>query len=67
MPKMKTRRAAKKRFKISKTGKVLRRCAGMRHILSSKSTKRKRKLGKETQCAKSDVSRVRSMLPGSRV
>jgi large subunit ribosomal protein L35 len=42
MPKLKTRKGVKKRFKITKTGKVLRKKAGRRHLLTKKSRKRKR-------------------------
>ena len=46
----KTRKAVAKRFKVTGTGKVLRRKQGKRHILQKKSSKRKRQLGKvETQ------------------
>ena len=43
---LKTNKAASKRFKITKTGKVLRRHAGGSHLLSCKNSKRKRKLKK---------------------
>jgi large subunit ribosomal protein L35 len=42
MPKLKTNKGAKKRFKITATGKALYRPAGKRHILSGKSSKRRR-------------------------
>ncbi len=42
MPKLKTNKAAKKRFKITATGKVLFRPAGKRHIMSGKPAKRRR-------------------------
>jgi large subunit ribosomal protein L35 len=64
MPKLKSRRAAAKRFRITKKGKVMRRHAKMRHLLESKSPKTRRKLGKAGRVAKSDVARVRSMLRG---
>ncbi|MFC1568085.1 50S ribosomal protein L35 [Candidatus Margulisiibacteriota bacterium] len=64
MPKAKTRRAAAKRFKITKTGKILRRQTKMRHILECKSSKKKRGLRRVAPVAKADVRRVRSMLPG---
>ena len=48
MPKQKTHRGAAKRFKISATGKVLRHHSETSHILTKKSTKRKRKLRKAT-------------------
>ncbi|MEA1927500.1 MAG: 50S ribosomal protein L35 [Candidatus Auribacterota bacterium] len=44
MPKLKTNKGIKKRFKISKGGKVLFRSAGKGHLLTSKSRKRKRRL-----------------------
>ena len=47
MPKIKTHSGAKKRFKVSKTGKIKRAHVGRRHILTKKSTKRLRHLRKE--------------------
>lgn len=44
MPKIKTNKAAKKRFKVTANGKVFFRPAGKRHILSGKSSKRKRQM-----------------------
>jgi len=44
MPKQKTNKAAKKRFKITATGKVLFRPAGKRHLMSAKSSKRRRQM-----------------------
>ncbi len=64
MPKQKTRRAAAKRFRITKKGKVMRRSSGLRHILESKSKKRKRRMGKTARVSKADEHRVKSMLPG---
>lgn len=46
MPKMKTRKAMKARFKVTGTGKLKRNRPGRRHILTKKSSKRKRSLGK---------------------
>ena len=46
MPKMKTHRGAKKRFKITGTGKIRRRQANLNHILEKKSPGRKRRLGR---------------------
>jgi len=63
MPKMKTNRAAAKRFKVTGTGKVRRRQAGMRHILSSKARKRKRQLRQGEVVAPSDVRAIRRLLP----
>jgi large subunit ribosomal protein L35 len=44
MPKMKTNKAAKKRFKITATGKVLFRPAGKKHLMSGKNSKRRRQM-----------------------
>ena len=49
MPKVKTKKAIKKRFKISGTGKVMRNKQGRRHILTKKTSKRKRHLKKATE------------------
>lgn len=46
MPKMKTRKAVKSRFKVTGTGKLKRTHPGRRHILTKKSANRKRKLAK---------------------
>ena len=63
MPKMKTRRAAAKRFKITGTGEFKRSKSFHSHILESKSPKRKRNLRKAGLVSKSDHERVRKMLP----
>jgi len=63
MPKMKTRRAAAKRFKITGTGEFKRAKSFHSHILESKSPKRKRNLRKAGLVSKSDHERVRKMLP----
>ncbi len=65
MPKMKTRRAAAKRFKKTGTGKLKRRKAFHTHILTKKSPKRKRHLRKGTLVAPADVKRIKRMLQGS--
>ena len=44
MPKMKTHRAAAKRYKVTASGKILRRSAGTKHLLQHKSESRKRKI-----------------------
>ncbi len=64
MPKMKTRSAAKKRFRLTATGKVKRSAAYRSHILTSKTTKRKRKLRGPHLVAKSDEKNVKIMLQG---
>ncbi len=48
MPKMKTRKAVKAKFKVTATGKLLQNHAGRRHKLAKKSSKRKRRLLKQT-------------------
>ncbi len=58
MPKMKTSRAAAKRFKLTGTGKLKRNKAYKRHILTKKSTKRKRNL---RQAAITDCTNVKNM------
>lgn len=63
MPKMKTNRAAAKRFKLTATGKVKRWKAGHRHILTSKDRKRKNRLQAPDTVHISDEGRVRRMLP----
>ena len=66
MPKMKTKRGAAKRFRLTATGKIKRSRAFKRHILTSKSTKRKRHLDVDTLINKADVRSVRTMLPYGR-
>lgn len=63
MPKMKTNRGAAKRFDVTASGKVKRKKAYSSHILTSKTTKRKRKLRKETYVAETDQRAVRKMIP----
>lgn len=62
MPKMKSNRGAKKTFKATASGKFKRKSAYKSHILTSKSTKRKRKLRRTTLVAKSEQKRVRLMV-----
>ncbi len=61
--KLKTHRGAKKRFKLTGTGKVKRRHAFMRHILTKKSSGLKRRLGKSAIMEKGDEATIRKMLP----
>ena len=63
MPKVKSRRGAVKRFKVTGTGKIKRRHAFARHILTKKSAGRKRKLGKSAILVDAEVKSVRHMLP----
>ncbi len=63
MPKMKTKSGAAKRFKATGSGRIKRGSAFRRHILTKKSTKRKRHLRAATSVSASDAGSVRSMLP----
>lgn len=62
MPKIKTRRSAAKRFKLTRTGRIRRRRAYHSHILTKKSTKRKRHLRSETEVSRADLKRVKRLL-----
>ncbi|MFY8001751.1 MAG: 50S ribosomal protein L35 [Candidatus Kapaibacteriota bacterium] len=62
MPKIKTNSAAKKRFKITGTGKIKRRRAFHRHILMGKNAKRRRRIGQATMVAESDMSNIKYLL-----
>ena len=63
MPKLKTRRAAAKRFRLSGSGKIMRRKAFKNHLLERKNQDRKRKLSKMTTVHETDVENVRLMMP----
>ncbi len=60
---MKTRKAASKRLKITGTGKYLRRQTHRSHLLTDKSSKRKRGQASDVVLAKTDVKAVRRMVP----
>ena len=60
--KSKTRKAVAKRFKVTGTGKILRRKQGKRHILQKKSRKRKRSLGKACLVSPADIKAVKRNL-----
>ncbi len=62
MPKLKTKRSAAKRFKITATGKIKRRKAYHSHILTKKSRKRKRHLRKPTLVFKGEVKAIKRLL-----
>lgn len=62
MPKMKSNSGAKKRFKVTATGRVKRKKAFRRHILTKKSPKRKRHLRQDTLVDQSDAARVKQMI-----
>ena len=63
MPKMKTKRAAAKRFKATGTGKLKRNKAYKRHILTKKTTKRKRNLRKPAMTDATNVKTMKKILP----
>ncbi len=63
MPKQKSNRGAAKRFKLTGTGKVKRKKAYLRHILTTKSTKTKRNLRHACLIDKADEKRVKRLLP----
>ena len=62
MPKTKSNSGAKKRFKVTGTGKIKRKKAYHSHILTKKSPKRKRNLREQTLVDKTDEARVKRML-----
>jgi large subunit ribosomal protein L35 len=62
MPKIKSKSSAKKRFTFTGSGKIKRKHAYKSHILTKKSTKRKRNLTYSTTVDTSDMKRVREML-----
>ena len=63
MYKLKTHRGARKRFKLTGTGKIKRGHAFARHILTKKNRNLKRKLAKAAILDKADAPKVRGMLP----
>ena len=63
MPKIKTHSGAKKRFKLTKSGKVKRSHAYMNHILNKKTSKRKRGLRKGTYADVTNAATIKLMIP----
>lgn len=63
MPKIKTHRGAAKRFSLTKTGKVKRGQAYRSHILTKKSTKRKRGLRKQAYASSANVAVIKKLIP----
>ena len=63
MPKLKTNKAAKKRFKLLKSGKIKRKRAFLRHILTSKAKGRKRGLRKRALVSAADAPSIKQLLP----
>lgn len=62
MPKQKTHSGAKKRFKITGSGKLMKQQAGMRHNLEVKSGQRKRRLNQDEPVAKADIKNINKLL-----
>lgn len=63
---IKTKKSAAKRFKITATGKVMRSSAGKRHLLQTKSAKRRRNLRGTTTVHKTDEYRIKQSMPFTR-
>lgn len=63
MPKLKTHKGASKRFKKTGSGKVVRNHAFARHILTSKTRSRKRKLGQAVVADETDQAKLKRMIP----
>ena len=63
MPKIKTRKSAAKRYKVTSSGKVKYKKQGLRHILTKKSSKRKRKLRTLGTLNSTENRRVKKLLP----
>jgi large subunit ribosomal protein L35 len=62
MPKMKTHSGSRKRFKITGSGKVMRRQANRRHLLEHKSSRRTRRLASDVEVSPADSKRVKRLL-----
>lgn len=62
---IKTKKSVAKRFKITGTGKVMARHSGMRHLLTGKSSNRRRRLGKAFELSPTDVYKIKQSLPFS--
>lgn len=63
MPKMKTHKAGAKRYKVTASGKIMRRHAGIGHLLANKSSSRKRKLFGESEISVTQLDLVSKELP----
>lgn len=63
MPKMKTHKAGAKRYKVTGTGKIMRRHAGIGHLLANKSSSRKRRISGEGQISDTHVDLISKQLP----
>lgn len=65
MPKLKTNRAAAKRFKVTKNGKMIGGKAGRRHLMTGKSANRRRRLRKASVLSDSERGHIKRLLPYS--
>ncbi|MCD6137336.1 MAG: 50S ribosomal protein L35 [Deltaproteobacteria bacterium] len=63
MPKMKTNRGAAKRFKVTKTGKILHASSNASHLLTKKTSKRKRNLRKGNIVDSDNIATVKRLIP----
>ncbi len=63
MPKLKTRKCAAKRLKMTGTGKFRHNKAGARHLMTGKGAKRKRRLGQDGAISSAEKSRIKVALP----
>jgi large subunit ribosomal protein L35 len=62
MPKMKTHSGAGKRFRLTGSGKIMRRRANRGHLLEHKSSRRTRRLGKDVPIARGDLKKTKKLL-----
>jgi large subunit ribosomal protein L35 len=62
MPKMKTHSGANKRFRVTATGKVMRRRANRNHLLEHKPSSRTRRLAREVVLAPADTKKIKQLL-----
>ena len=65
MPKMKPHSGAKKRFRVTGTGKLMRRRANINHLLEHKSATRKRRLFNEVELSSADAKKAKRLLSGN--
>ena len=63
MPKMKTRKCVAKRYKVTGSGKIVRRRPGRKHLMRKKNSKRKRRLALEVALEGKDHRRIKAALP----
>jgi large subunit ribosomal protein L35 len=63
MPKLKTKRSAAKRYKITGTGKIVGKHSGKSHFMRRKSAGRRRKLSQEIVLTSADIKKIKTLLP----